>query len=222
MHACAVKTVSMSQFRQRWTSRAVCSAVKPSSTSTSIFEALDQIDVLHLLARRRVVVVVITPLAETHLLADQVHPRGGRSVTGIALAVVVDRDRRLMAVLDRPDDVLRAPGGVAAEKNAGARGHEGDLVDDRHVPLVEFDPDIALDPREGVLLADGENHVVAGNEDGVDAPVRVFASASRLEALELHPRQLAVLDHEALRRVVDDDLDASSSASSSSQGDALK
>ena len=33
MHLAAVKTVSISQFRQRCTSRAVCSALKPSSTS---------------------------------------------------------------------------------------------------------------------------------------------------------------------------------------------
>ena len=34
MHRLAVKSVSMSQLRQRSTSRAVCSGVKPSSTST--------------------------------------------------------------------------------------------------------------------------------------------------------------------------------------------
>ena len=35
-------------------------------------------------------------------------------------------------------------------------------VDHRHVPSVELDADIALDPGKGVFLADGDQHVVAG------------------------------------------------------------
>ena len=34
-------------------------------------------------------------------------------------------------------------------------------IDLRHAPLVELDADVALDPGEGVLLADGDQHVVA-------------------------------------------------------------
>ena len=34
-------------------------------------------------------------------------------------------------------------------------------IDHRHVPLVELDAEVALDPGEGVLLADRENHIVA-------------------------------------------------------------
>ena len=78
-----------------------------------------------------------------------------------ALAVVVDRDGGLVPVLHRPDDVLRAPRGVAAEEHAGAGGLEGGLVDDRHVPLAELDADVALDPGKGVFLADGQDDVVA-------------------------------------------------------------
>ena len=67
-----------------------------------------------------------------------------------------------MAVRDRPDDVLRAEGGVAAEEHLRIGRLERDLVDLRHAPFVEADADVALDPREGVLLADGDQHVVAG------------------------------------------------------------
>ena len=42
------------------------------------------------------------------------------------------------------------------------RGH-GLGVDLGHVPLVELDADVALDPGERVLLADRDQHVVAGN-----------------------------------------------------------
>ena len=42
------------------------------------------------------------------------------------------------------------------------------LVHHRHVPFVELDAEVALDPGERVLLADGENHVVGRKEDGVD------------------------------------------------------
>ena len=101
--AAASNTVSISQFRQRCTSRAVCSALKPSSTSMfNLLEALDQIDVLHLLARRRIVVVVIAPLADAHFLADQVHALCGPLGDGTRLAMVV-RSR------SRPDDRARRP-----------------------------------------------------------------------------------------------------------------
>src|SRR5438128_11730709 len=104
-----------------------------------------------------------------------------------------------MAVLDRPDDVLRSEGGIAAEEHAGARGLKSHLVDDRHVPFVELDAEIALDPREGVLLADREDHVVRGQELlsddalGGDAPAGVELV---LHPLEAHPGEAAVLDDE--------------------------
>ena len=55
-----------------------------------------------------------------------------------------------MALRDGGDDVLRAEGRVAAEEHLGQRGLEGLRVEHRHVPLVELDADVALDPREGV------------------------------------------------------------------------
>ncbi len=85
-----------------------------------------------------------------------------------ALAIIVDGDGGLMAVLGRPDDVLGPPGGVAAEEDAVARALHGVFVHHGHVPFVEFDADVALNPGERVFLADGENHVVGGEENGVD------------------------------------------------------
>jgi hypothetical protein len=84
-------------------------------------------------------------------------PCSGRVGQRDAVAVVVDRDGRLVAVGHRPDDVLRAPRSVAAEEHAFARGLEGLLVDLGHAPLVELDADVALDPGERALLPDGED-----------------------------------------------------------------
>ena len=76
---------------------------------------------------------------------------------------LVDRQRGVMAVRHRPDDVLRAERGVAAEEHFRIGRAEGLGIDLRHVPLVEFDAAVALDPGEGVLLADRDQHVVAGD-----------------------------------------------------------
>ena len=50
------------------------------------------------------------------------------------------------------------------KKTFGTRGLEGDLVEHRQAPLVELDAGVLLDPRERVLLADGDQHVVALEE----------------------------------------------------------
>jgi hypothetical protein len=59
-------------------------------------KAVHKVNVLHLLPVGRIVIVVITPLAEAHLLADEIHgirwPLAGR----YTLAAVVNRDRGLM------------------------------------------------------------------------------------------------------------------------------
>ncbi len=47
------------------------------------------------------------------------------------------------------------------KKTLGMGRLEGDGVDHRHAPFVEVDADVALDPGEGVLLADRHQHVVA-------------------------------------------------------------
>ena len=54
------------------------------------------------------------------------------------------------------------PNAASPPKNTLRVGRlHGHVVDHRHVPLVELDADVALDPGEGVLLADRDQHVVA-------------------------------------------------------------
>ena len=120
------------------------------------------------------------------------------------------RDRRLVTVFHRPDDVLRAERGVAAEKDVRPRRLERDRVDLGHVPLVELQAQVVLDPGKGVLLADREDHVVAGEELlgddtlGGDAAVGIEIV---FHDVEHHADQLAAFADERLGRVIDDDLD---------------
>src|SRR5882724_6851386 len=62
-------------------------------------------------------VVVVAPLMDTHLLADQGHPRGRPVFDILAVAQFVDRNRRVVAVRDRPDDVLWPESGIATKKH---------------------------------------------------------------------------------------------------------
>src|SRR5258705_3227014 len=126
-----------------------------------------------------------------------------------ALAMLVYRDRRLMAVLDCPDDVLWTPCGVAAEEHTASRGFESGLVDDGHVMRIECDADVTLDPGKCVVLSDCQNDFVAGNDDCVDHGARLPAVVvGPAETFELHADELPVLDDEALRRVILDDADS--------------
>ena len=123
----------------------------------------------HLVAMRHLValvagdVVVVAPLVDAHLLRRDMH--FGKRPLGDVFARdhLVDRQRGIMAVRHRPDDVLRAERGVAAEEHFRIGRDEGLRIDLRHVPLVELDAAVALDPGEGVLLADRDQHVVAGD-----------------------------------------------------------
>src|ERR1700743_2875342 len=63
----------------------------------------------------------------------------------------------------RPDDVLGTKRGVATEKYLWIRRSHGRGVDLRHVPFIELDATIALDPGEGILLADRNQPVIARN-----------------------------------------------------------
>ena len=80
----------------------------------------------------------------------------------LAVTELVDRHRRFVAVRDRPDDVFRPEGGVAAEEDLWMGRAHGAGIDLGHAVAVELDADVALDPRERVLLADGDQRVVAG------------------------------------------------------------
>src|SRR5207253_9450417 len=105
------------------------------------------------------------------------------------------RDRRIMTVRDGPDDVLWAERRIAAEKHVRQGRAHRFRVDLGHVPAVELDADVALDPWEGILLADRHQHVVAwdmsmrlaGRHQVAPATLVVFG----LDLLEQNAGQLA-------------------------------
>ena len=107
-----------------------------------------------------------------------------------------------MAVLDGPDDIFGAKRRVAAEENTLAATHHCRLIDDRAFPFVEFDAEISLDPRKGVVLADCQNHIVtrhnrlARYRAPIDTPVCVDLV---FHQLEFHAYELAVFDHKLFR-----------------------
>src|SRR5438874_7763756 len=68
-----------------------------------------------------------------------------------------------MAMRHGPDDVFRTERSVAAKEHLRIGRAHGLGIDLRHVPFVEFDSAVALDPGEGVFLADRHQHVVAHN-----------------------------------------------------------
>src|SRR6185503_18131422 len=124
----------------------------------------------------------------------------------LGVRILMNGYRGFMSVCDGPDDVLRAPGRVAAEEDAGAGGHEGGLVYDREVLLAELDADVPLDPGKGRLLTYGQDHVIARENDGIDR-LRMSSVGVPLQPLEFHSDQFPVFQHEALRGMVDEDFD---------------
>src|SRR5690606_26920778 len=126
------------------------------------------------------------------------------------LEEAMDRNRRLMAVRHRPDDVFWSEGRIAAEEYFRPRGLERPLVHLRHMPAVELQTEVVLDPRERVFLPDRKNHVVARQKFfahdafGGDAPARVEVV---FHDIEPHADQLILLDDERLGRAVHDDFD---------------
>ena len=115
-----------------------------------------------------------------------------------------------MRLFDSPDDVLRPKGGVTAEENTGLRRLKGFQINQRHVPLVELDTKIALDPRKRILLANGQDDVVgrlellADDTLGRNPAVRVDVV---FHLVEQHSGEPAVCDDEGFGHAVDDDLD---------------
>src|SRR5437667_1629965 len=71
--------------------------------------------------------VVVAPLVDTHLLAREVHDRRRTLLEVLAVQELVDRDRGVVAVRHRPDDVLGPEGRIAAEEDLRLRGLHGDL-----------------------------------------------------------------------------------------------
>ncbi len=124
----------------------------------------------------------------------------------------IDRDRRLVAVRDGPDDVLGAEGGIATEEDVGPRRGHRHLIDHRHAVAVELDADVALDPRKRIFLADSHQHVVArdmhvgfAGRHQLPPPLRILL---RRHLLEDHAGQLAALMRERLRHHEVEDRDA--------------
>src|SRR5262249_5771613 len=112
----------------------------------------------------------------------------------------------------RPDDVLGSECGIAAEEHPGPGRLHRLRIDLRHAAAVELDADVALDPREGVLLADRDQHVVAGKML-VRLPGRhELAIAFRVvlgpDFLEQDTRQPPVVARERLGHHVIEDRDA--------------
>ncbi len=85
------------------------------------------------------------------------------------------------------------------------------FIDDRHLPLVEVNADVAFDPRERVLLTDRDQDIIARGENVFFArrDERAFAGfvVLGLDLFEGHANELTVFDDEGLRNVVVDDRD---------------
>ena len=95
-----------------------------------------------------------------------------------------------MAMSDGGDHILGPERRIAAEENLWMRRLECRLVDDRHFPFVEFDADVAFDPRECIFLADRDQDVVRGIEDlgfaGRDEGAFAVLVVDRLDLFEHH------------------------------------
>src|SRR5262249_30547872 len=80
--------------------------------------------------------------------------------------------------------------------------------DHRHVPLAELEADVAFDERKRVVLTDREHDGVARDDLAADDRLlEPLLGFDRLELLELHSRQRAVLDDEADRLQIFEALD---------------
>src|SRR5262245_468755 len=163
----------------------------------------------HLVAGGERDVVVVAPLVDAHLLRYQVYGRRRTLRHVLAVAQLVDRDRRVVAVRDRPDDVLGAERRVTAEEHVRQGGLHGGLVHHRHAAIVELDAGVALDPGEGVFLSHRDQHVVALEHlvglAGGHQVAPAFVVVLGLDLLERHPGQLAVGVQERSRDEVVED-----------------
>src|SRR5580658_4785756 len=157
-------------------------------------------------------VVVVAPLVDAHFLADQIDQRRRALGDILTAAEFVDRNRRVMAMGYGPDDVFGPEGGITAEEHSGQGRLHRFGVDHRHAPAIEFEADIALDPRKGVLLADGDQHVIARNHDVRLAGRHQIAPALGVtlgpDLLEAHPPQTPAVVEKLLGHHIVEDRDA--------------
>ena len=166
----------------------------------------------HLVARVVRRIVVVAPLMDAHLLRDQIHHRVGTLADVFALQQAVDRDRGLVPVGHGGDDVLRSEGGITTEEDMREARLVAGCVDQRQAPWVETDAAVGLDPWKGVLLSDGDQHLVA-----IDRDVGLAGGYQRtltpvvingLDDFKRHSDKSAMLKQECLRDMEVDDRDA--------------
>src|SRR5260370_20390319 len=131
-------------------------------------------------------VVVVAPLVDAHLLADEADVGRRPSAYVVATAEFVDGDRGIVPMRHSPDYVLGAEGGIAAEEHLRQSGLHGQRIDPWHAPAVELQANVALDPWEGVLLPDRDEHIVAGHMNAWLAGRHQAAPAVFVNALD-HP-----------------------------------
>ena len=75
-----------------------------------------------------------------------------------------------MAVGNCGDDILWAKSRIATKKYRRICRLKGNFVNHRHIPFTELKTHIPLNPGEGVLLANRNQHIVTGHYH------RIFAS----------------------------------------------
>src|SRR5690606_38174706 len=145
-----------------------------------------------------------------HFLANERPSRRRPLRQRLALAVEVDGNGCLVAMRNGPDDVFRSPGRVAAKEYTRPGRHHGHPVDLGHVPLAELDPDVPLNPGEGVLLPDRHQHVVAGNDDFLAGGDQLAPTVSVLGSHDLEPYacEPAILDDELFGIMIVEDWNA--------------
>ena len=105
---------------------------------------------------------------EPHLCRDQIHAVGWPVCHWNPLAVIMDRDCRLMAMLNCPNNILRTPCSVTTDKHTFTCRHKGGSVYYWHIPLAKLNTDIALDPWECVVLANRQNDIICGQKNLVE------------------------------------------------------
>src|SRR5580704_4238996 len=172
-------------------------------------EAIHQSHMRYEAALNAVVFVLVRPFVHAHLAARQGHAPRQALVDRFVVAELMNGNRGLVAMLNRPDDVLWAEGRIAAEKHLRQGRLEGGRVDLGNIPFVELDADALLDPRKSIFLSDGKNDVIAGKEHIAQRTRRLDVAVLDVvfQFLEHHAGELAALDDEGLRRVIDDDFD---------------
>src|SRR5579883_1467126 len=148
-----------------------------------VLERDDLVPQRHAQALVRRDLVVVAPLVDAHLLA---HHIDGRQRTDV--------------------DVL-----AAEEHLRVSRAHRPG-IDLGHVPFVELDADIALDPGKRILLANSDEHIVAGNVlvwlARWDKAAPAFGVVFGLHLFKADAGQTAVIVREGFRHQEIEDRDA--------------